>query len=806
MRRIIPLLMLFGTACPVLAGPMVHHIEWVTPRAGQQGTTVEVTLEGTFLKEAREVLFFRPGIRCTSLKVAPSLPEPRNTIHGGWVEDKVVCCFELAPDCPLGLHPFKVRTATELTTLATFAVTRFPIVEETAEDQPVAMNVSVLGRMDSNKVGDVDVYRLHGIAGQTLSVEIDSVRLTDKFYAESEFDLMLRVLDDGGREIARNDDSAAHIQDPILSTVLPRDGEYRVEVKQRVFKTGDRCYYLAHLGDFQRPLAVYPAGGKAGTTLQTTLLGGASGDWPMEVALPPDAGDFDWIGGGPSPLPLRVSEGDNVLENGSMDPTPVAVLPAALNGIIARPGETDRYRLTVKKGERWRVRVFARSLGTPLDPRLTLGRPEAETPEWEADDATLEERGLYAVSRQIQRKELMDPAVIWEPKEDGDYLLGISDMRGLGSATSVYRIEIDPVADEVSTFIQARVIDMVECPRLTSIAVPQGGRWTVNVNLADGPGNSYKGELELVASGLPEGVTMVAPRIRVGQRQVPVLFTAAASTPPQATLITLTCRAVDGRPLVSRSQQSFSFLGHSGGHAWHSFTVDQYALAVTEAAPYDLEVGQPAIPLSQNGELSLPIKVIRKAGFDGPVEFQCDWLPPGVEGEPTVTLPAGQSESHLHLTATGSAVPETWKIAVTATTTGGSYYLGAGRTRVSSGFIDLTIAEPYLALQNKPSAVRRGESAQVVWEVQRKKPFAGTAEAALLGLPKGVTVKGALPLPSDAAQLVFDISASDEALLGQYKDLGCEITFIDKGQTIRQRTGRGILRVDPPVQGPAAKE
>ncbi len=806
MRRIIPFLMLFGEACPVLAGPMVHHIEWVTPRAGQQGTTVEVTLEGTFLKEAQEVLFFRTGIRCTSLKVAPSLPEPRSTIHGGWVEDKVVCRFELAPDCPLGLHPFKVRTTTELTTLATFAVTRFPIVEETAEDQPVAMNVSVLGRMDSNKVGDVDVYRLHGKAGQTLSVEVDSVRLTDKFYAESEFDLMLRVLDDGGREIARNDDSAAHIQDPILSTVLPRDGEYRVEVKQRVFKTGDRCYYLAHIGDFQRPLAVYPAGGKAGTTLQTTLLGGASGDRPMEVALPSDDGDFDWIGGGPSPLPLRVSECDNVLENGSVDPTLVAVLPAALNGIIARPGETDRYRLTVKKGERWRVRVFARSLGTPLDPRLTLGRPEAETPELEADDATLEDRGLYAVSRQIQRKELMDPAVIWEPKEDGDYLLGISDMRGLGSAMSVYRIEIDPVADEVSTFIQARVIDMVECPRLTSIAVPQGGRWTVNVNLADGPGNGYKGELELVAGGLPEGVTMVAPRIRVGQRQVPVLFTAAASTPPQATLITLACRAVDGRPLVSRSQQSFSFLGHSGGHAWHSFTVDHYALAVTGAAPFNIEVGQPAIPLSQNGELSLPIKVVRKAGFDGPVEFQCDWLPPGVEGEPTVTLPAGQSESHLRLTATGSAVPETWKIAVTATTTGGSYYLGAGRTRVSSGFIDLTIAEPYLALQNKPSAVRRGESAQVIWEVQHKKPFAGTAEATLLGLPKGVTVKGALPLPSDAALLVFDISASDEALLGQYKELGCEITFIEKGQTIRQRTGRGILRVDPPVKGPAAKE
>ena len=30
----------------VVAGPMVHHIEYVNPRAGQQGTTVEVTLEG----------------------------------------------------------------------------------------------------------------------------------------------------------------------------------------------------------------------------------------------------------------------------------------------------------------------------------------------------------------------------------------------------------------------------------------------------------------------------------------------------------------------------------------------------------------------------------------------------------------------------------------------------------------------------------------------------------------------------------------------------------------------------------------
>jgi hypothetical protein len=195
--------------------------------------------------------------------------------------------------------------------------------------------------------------------------------------------------------------------------------------------------------------------------------------------------------------------------------------------------------------------------------------------------------------------------------------------------------------DEIHTFIQARVIDMVECPRLTSIAVPQGGRWTVNVNLSDAPGSRYKGELDLVAHGLPEGVRMIAPRVKAGQRQVPVQFVAEADTKPMTALISITCVAVDGTPLVSRSQQSFPFLGHSGGHAWHSFVVDQYAFAVTEPAPYRVDVEQPSIPLSQNGELSLPVKITRQPGFDEAIEFQFDWVPGGVEGEPTVTIPAG---------------------------------------------------------------------------------------------------------------------------------------------------------------------
>lgn len=803
------LLSIFGFFCavPISAGPMVHHIEYVTPRAGQRGSTVEVTLEGAYIKEPREILFYRPGIKCVEVKALPSLPSPRSTVHSGFVQDIVRCRFQIAPDCPIGLHTFKLRTATELTTLSTFAVTAFPVADEgenrqggndtLATAKTVELNTSVRGRMDNTQLADVDLYRVSGKAGTHLSVEVDSVWLSEKFYGGSEFDLMVRLLDTEGKELARNDDSALHLQDPIISMVLPRDGDYLVEVKQRVFNSGGNCYYLAHIGSNQRPLAVYPAGGPGGKPLQATLLGDPAGELRKIIALPATQGDFGLLEDMPSPLPMRVSNYDNVLENRGAAETPVNSLPVALNGIIEEPGDSDDYRFAAKKGERWRVRVYARSLGTPLDPRLTIRRAGAEKTEIEGDDASLDARGFYGMAGQIQRKEKMDPSIVWEPKEDGEYVLSLSDMRGLGDALSVYRVEIEPVRDEVNTFIAARVIDSVECPRLTSIAIPQGNRWTVNVNLAEGQGNKYKGDLELVAGGLPKGVTMLAPRIPAGARQTQVQFIADAGTPPQVGLITLQAKAVDGTPLVSASQQGFPFLNHSGGHAWQSFVVDQYALAVTEAAPYTVDLIQPPISLSQNGELALPVKITRRPGFDEALEFQCDWTPPGVQSEPTITIPAGQSEAVMRVTADAGARPGTWKLAVTASTTGGSYYLGAGRTRASTSFIDLVIAAPYVVLKNHPTAVRRGGKAQVIWDVENKKPFEGEAEAILLGLPKGVSVVGTPKIKAGDPQLIFEIAASNEALMGQYKELTCEIVVKERGQEIRQRSGKGILRVDP---------
>src|ERR1039457_3360379 len=158
-------------------------------------------------------------------------------------------------------------------------------------------------------------------------------------------------------------------------------------------------------------------------------------------------------------------------------------------------------------------------------------------------------------------------------------------------------------------------------PRLTGLVVPRRNRWTLDVQLAQGLGNTYKGDLDLEAVGLPSGVTMIAPRVTKGATRIPVQFVAAPDAEPQAALIGLVAKPVDGKArLESGSRQAFALLNQAGEMPLYFVFLDQYALAVTEPAPFRLELEQPAIPLAQSGELQLRVKVVRHGDFTGAVE------------------------------------------------------------------------------------------------------------------------------------------------------------------------------------------
>ncbi len=827
---------LFIVGCVLACAVPAHAlklVESVTPRIGQRGTTVEVSLRGMALADPREVIFDEPGIRAIAMEPMTKLPNPRE-YPGFKMDEGVKCLFEIAPDCVPGEHRFRLRTGTQLSHLATFHVTPFPVCDEEEQKagklglnetpgraQQVPLNVTVRGTINSDGKGDVDVYRVPAKAGERLSVEVDCVRLSEVSFGGAASDLAVRVLDANGRVLAANDENALHVQDPVLSVRLPAEvGDHVfVEVARSIFDRNDVVYAL-HIGGFQRPMAVYPSGGQPGEKLEVKLLGDPMGERSAEVTVPAQPGTFDYFGNAPSALGMRSFAAPNVLEEAGAKETDVPQLPAALNGIISVPGEVDRFRVRVRKGERLRVRAYAAALGTPLDVFLNIRKVGETQPELSGDDAS--GRGL--ADRDIRGprprsgtclKDSFDPSLIWEPKSDGEYLIEVGANDGAGP-TGVYRVEVVPPPDSVFTLFQARDgSTWSEHVGYTGLAVPQGNRWAVNLALPTGQGTVFDGDMEIVARGLPPGVTVSNTRItgkehaarqaasRYGLVEWPVEFIARADAEPCGAVIHLDVVSLDpSRQLETASMQWFPFLNSSGGDAWRAVKTDRFIMAVTEPAPFSLELEAPSVPLVRGGELVIPVKVKRRHGFEEPIDFVCDSAPLGVTPQPAETIPGNRSEAVLRVTADVTAPLGSGPVMVVAYTrrvvNQHAGHGGAGELQVAAPLIPLTVAEPYLALSSEPTSVRRSGTVEYRWTVTPKSPFAGEAQVRLLGLPRGVSVREPLPRVTSAAkEVVFHLDASSEALLGPATGLECEITVNASGQEIRQRTGKGSLRIDP---------
>src|SRR5581483_7936773 len=158
----------------------------------------------------------------------------------------------VAPDCRLGEHIARVRTATGISEMKPFQVGPYPTVAEKEPNsdfekpQPIPLNVTVAGRIDSE---DVDYFVVQLKKGQRLSAEVEGMRLGVGF-----FDPYVAILDAKRFELAATDDTPLLKQDPFVSIVAPADGPYIIQVRESAY-TGSGSYRL-HVGTFPRPLAV----------------------------------------------------------------------------------------------------------------------------------------------------------------------------------------------------------------------------------------------------------------------------------------------------------------------------------------------------------------------------------------------------------------------------------------------------------------------------------------------------------------------------------------------------------------------
>ena len=140
-----------------------RHIQTVTPLAIQRGKTITVTMTGENLQTATAVHFYRRGLAATGLK--PSSDGRKLTAN-----------LKVAARCPLGQHPFRVRTRDGWTIMLTLYVSAYPVVSERRQPstfencQLVKNNSSVSGYV--SKVGEVDYFRVAVKKGQRLSVDV----------------------------------------------------------------------------------------------------------------------------------------------------------------------------------------------------------------------------------------------------------------------------------------------------------------------------------------------------------------------------------------------------------------------------------------------------------------------------------------------------------------------------------------------------------------------------------------------------------------------------------------------------------
>lgn len=807
-----------------------YLLEFIHPQCGQAGTTVEVMVEGAFLQHPEEVLFYQPGICCTKFETMDTVLSIDNGQRREAEAGRVAkLTFEISRDAQPGEYQLRIRTRDGLSELVTFWVTALPVVMEehawidtdgarndSAESaQQLPRSCTVVGYIPGRRPQDHDWYAVDCRKGQRLSVEVVAARLGTLHYGGMN-DPAVRIFDSAGNELGRNDDNALHTQDPVLSVMIPRDGRYFIDMHQQMdYEAGRLRHYLMHVGKFARPMVTFPLGGQAGRTIPVSLIGDASGNARMNVTLPTSPGSFEEsflsvrhpeAGSTAWPNELHIASFPGVFEsadhNSFETAQPIAdSLPVAINGKITSEGEVDWYRIRAKKGERFRVVGYGKTLDSELDPRIWI-RPapgNSSNRTYDEDDSSWAAHDLVGHHYRHQTKRRLDPVFMFEPDTDGEWFVGIGDTRREFGPQHIYRIEFQPHVD--SAFVHFAAYPSTPTIVRDRITLFPGHSYCRPVSIQPGFGSTYDKPLQLRAKELPAGVTMKSSPFRQGDGNIPVLFHAEDKTDIGAALIDLVVEPVDpnDRPhfrggFVQNNQAT----NRRGDYAMYFDRTRKMALAVVDGAAFNIEVERPSIPLVRNGELSLNVKVQRHKGFEGAVYCEIDWLPAGVNKQPPLIIPADQTEGTYKLSASESAASGEFQISMAGREdTGGNVRTAAGFHFVCSPFVPLTVGEPYVTVNLVRAAIERGKVGEIVGEISHHKPFSGKATLQLGRLPFGVEQVPPYPtIKAGEKTVAFRVKVTSDCLIGQYKDIFCGVAVTDGGQLIKQQTGNGTLRVD----------
>lgn len=425
-------------------------------------------------------------------------------------------------DAPPGLHLVRAWNAEGVSDVRWFSIGVLPEVAEAEPNDAVGtpqvlekLPLCVNARLD--KSGDVDGYRVRLEAGQTLHAKVEAYALG------SSVDVMLHILDARGVRVSTVSDGRN--LDPVASFKASAAGDYIVQIAGfahppaadvRFTGSGTTVYRL-HLTAGPVVEQIYPAVVSAVGKTEVDLVG-----WNLdpkktrhtvEASSVRQAGSLSLIQppGALGPIQVVLGETAAILEkepNHQRDQaTPVKAGHAA--GKISDKTDVDRFAVTLKKGDKMEAKVYAKSLGHPLDATLQVESPEGAL-----------------LTSSTDQGENADPAVTWTAAVDGVYQLVVEDQFHQGGPLASYVLEIGaPVIRPTAALADLKPIT-IEPGKTVSLKVqaklPKGAKEAHVLRVSGLPAGVYAAEVPVPEKGEAEIKLQAAANAPAGSQSISV--------------------------------------------------------------------------------------------------------------------------------------------------------------------------------------------------------------------------------------------------------------------------------------------
>jgi hypothetical protein len=531
--------------CALWAQP--PSIVELQPRGAQKGRPFSLTVVGQNLGEGLSVI-----------SNLPAAFTPMGSAKQGMGNRNAAFLVEPNADWTVGVYTIRLKGSNGLSNVLLFSVGAFPeIAEEESlpgaaphqndsieRAQPLpSTSVTVNGTLQGP---ERDVYRIQAKAGERRVFEVEARR------AGSAIDPVISVMDGSGKVLARSDDDPLLSLDARVDVTFAKGGFYYVEVHDARFSTQIQNFYRLKTGVYAYPTEMFPLGGRRGEKVEVELSGTkvnvdlAGAKTPRVFVNLPDSPVL--------PLPFAVGDYPEVREpvDGPL------TLPVTVNGRLAKPGEVDRYELSVEPGQELFFDLQARELGTSKLTALLTILDEQGKKLASAGDGPLP---VDVAAVQASSRTLGDPFLQFKaPEKVRRIWITVEDLARRGGPQYGYRLMVYRAAQDFRASISTPFIN-----------IPAGGTALVNVNVLR---RGYNGRLRIEAINLPPGVTAAGgdipaevadPNNRATSRTAILTLTATAEA--KLTAGELSFRAIGSDEQGQRIERLATGLGYSIGVA-----------------------------------------------------------------------------------------------------------------------------------------------------------------------------------------------------------------------------------------------